>query len=175
MNGVASTLGSFRGDDTRMNGVLEGVASNAIWACIPAIARKMLGYEIKITNPSPGQTLSAPEPLGSSFSYSVQGSLKRLPKDHQIWLLSEPEPSGKIWPQSFFSAQYNRHQGTWLGKISGARKGPVRITAVVAPPTSQDFFRYFQRVGELRGYQFEPITRIPPECVIRDFVQALFP
>jgi hypothetical protein len=49
------------------------------------------------------------------------------------------------------------------------------MIAVVAPPSTQDYFRYFQRLGELRCYQFEPLPRVPPECINSCSVQAEIP
>jgi hypothetical protein len=39
----------------------------------------------------------------------------------------------------------------------------MQILAVVAPPTSQDFFEYFQKRGA-ETKAFVPLNRIPPEC-----------
>lgn len=46
---------------------------------------------------------------------------------------------------------------------------------MVAPPTSQEFFRYYQAVGKLREYKFEPLKRVPVECRNRASVQAFIP
>ena len=70
---------------------------------------------------------------------------------------------------------FDYYRGTWMGKINGSGRKQVRIVAVVAPPTSQDFFRYFQEIGRLHGYQFEPVRRIPPECKNVASVQAFIP
>lgn len=62
-----------------------------------------------------------------------------------------------------------------MGKVNGSGKQQVKIIAVVAPPTAQDFFRYFQKIGIQRDYQFEPLVRVPIECINRAFVQAIVP
>ena len=135
----------------------------------------LFGQRIKITHPRPQEILTDPEPLGSGFAYPVRGTLRRLPKGHQIWLLNQDDSKGFVWPQGFFAVEYNPIDRTWFGKISGSGNPNVRIVAVVAPPTSQDFFKYFQKLGPMRGYQFEPLPRIPPECVNQDSVQARIP
>jgi|ERR1051326_2627859 hypothetical protein len=158
-----------------MSGIVEGVAGHAIWDFIRTKARNATGRHIQITNPRPGETLTAGEPLGQGLCFPIRGNLKHLPAGQEIWLLTEDESTGLLWPQGFFGVQYDAHQGTWLGKINGSGKKHVKIHAVVAPSTSQDLFRYFQKVGRLRNYQFEPLARIPPECRNRTYVQAALP
>lgn len=159
----------------QMNGLIEGIAGNAIWSGFNAGMRKMFGGEIEITSPRPLETLSGAEPLGPGVCFPVRGKLKWLPKGHEIWLFKEDEITGLVWPQGFFRVQYNHRDQTWIGKISGGGRREVRIIAAVAPPTSQDFFRYFQAVGDIRNFQFEPLKRVPPECRNRASVQAYIP
>ena len=94
---------------------------------------------------------------------------------HEIWILSQDESSGLIWPQGFFPVRYDPGEGTWVGKINGGGKKNVKIVAVVAPPTSQDYFRYFQEVGNKNNYQYRPLKRIPPERRNQSHVQARMP
>jgi hypothetical protein len=159
-----------------MNGIVEGVIGNAITNSIGAFARKISGRQIQITYPRPLETLTNGEALNSNnVAFPVRGSLKRLPALHEIWVLTQDDSTGLLWPQGFFPVQYDPIQGTWLGKINGSGKKQVRIIAVVAPPTSQDFFKYFQTVGHLRDYKFEPLKRLPPECRNVTSVQAIIP
>ena len=130
-----------------------------------------MGRQIQITHPRPMETMTDPEPLGGGQCFPVRGTLKRLPAGHEIWLLVEDEVTGRIWPQGFFRVEFDPHQKTWTGKINGLGKTQVKINAVVAPPTSQEFFRYFQKLGR-KNQVFEPLDRIPPECRNRTFVQA---
>jgi hypothetical protein len=51
----------------------------------------------------------------------------------------------------------------------------VSVPLCVAPPTSQDYFRYFQKLGGMRECGYEPLRRVPPECVNFDAVQARVP
>ncbi len=129
--------------------------------------------KIQITLPRPGEILSDPKPLGSSVSYPVRGRLTFLPEGHEIWLLTADERSRKFWPQSFEPVTFDERTGEWNGRIHvGA--SPFRIFAVVAPPTSQDLFRYYQQRGdETRSYP--PRSRIPPECLNACSVQARLP
>jgi hypothetical protein len=158
-----------------MDAITTGVASNGIWAAIAAAWRRLSDRQIKITHPRPQGVLTKPEKMGGSFSYPVSGTLKHLPKGHEIWVLTQNERTGQVWPQGFFMAQYNRETGMWMGKVNGSGGPMIRIIAVVAPPTSQDFFRYFQKLGTLRNYQFEPLTRVPLECSNYDSVQVEIP
>ena len=161
-----------------MDPISQGVAENAIWASITAAAKTILGLlgrRIRITSPRPQETLSGAEPLGAVHCYPVHGTLKKLPKGHEIWLLTQNHLDGSVLPQGFFPVQYNGHDGTWMGKSSGNGRSPIKVIAVVAPPTSVEFFQYFQKMGQLREYQFEPLPYVPPECVNQDSVQAKLP
>jgi hypothetical protein len=134
--------------------------------------RAYASRNISIVHPRPNEVLTEPEPLGSGLCFPIRGRLKYLPKGHEIWILSQDEVSGLVWPQGFFAVQYDPSEGTWLGKISGSGKQNVKIVAVVAPPTSQDYFRYFQEMGNKNNYQYRPLKRIPPECRNQAHVQA---
>jgi len=107
--------------------------------------------------------MSEPKTLASGFSYVVRGKLSRLPKGHKIWCLTNDENTGRVWHQSFEDPRYYEETKMWEGRVSGSRKSRLAIFAVVVPPSTQDYFRYFQRLGELRRYQFEPLPRVPPE------------
>ena len=158
-----------------MTGLIEGVAGNAIWSAISATARRLVGRQIVITGPRPQETLSGGEPLGGGLCFPVRGTLKGLANNQEIWLLTQDETTGLVWPQGFFPVQFDPERGTWMGKIDGSGRKQVKIVAVVAPPTSQDLFRYFQALGPKRNYQFEPLQRVPVECTNRDSVQAFLP
>jgi hypothetical protein len=133
-----------------MNGIVDGIAGNAIWSAINAAVRRGMGRQIEITSPRPLETLSDPEPLGAGVCFKIYGRLKRLSRYHKIWLLTQGDTTGDVWPQGFFPVQYDPERGTWVGKINGMGKKQVRIVAVVAPLTSQDYFRYFQTLGVKR-------------------------
>jgi len=166
---------STQGGTMLMSGIIEGAAGSAVWSAVVTMCRAITGRQIRITHPRPQETLTEPEPLGEVFCFPVRGTLKHLPANHQIWLLTEDEEAGMIWPQGFSSVQFNRDRGMWEGKICWSAKKQVKITAVVAPRTSQDFFRYYQKVGQQRNYNFEPLTRVPLECTNRASVQARIP
>lgn len=151
------------------------VAGKAAWGGIEALGRGVLDRQIRITHPRPLETLSDPEALGNGHCFRVTGTLKHLPTNHEIWLLTEDEVTGRVWPQGFFSVQFDSHQRTWTGKINGSGRKQVKITAVVAPPTARDFFRYYQRMGGLRDNKFEPLEGVPVECKNRASMQALIP
>src|SRR5579862_2290469 len=82
----------------------------------------------------------------------------------------------RSWPQGFFPVQFGPSEGTWFGQIDPGHRRHIRIVAVVAPPTSEDFFTYYERVGrEVRRGIFEPLSGVPAECVNQDSVQARVP
>jgi len=130
-----------------ITGIIESVVAGILLAIAGAIYRLCAGRQIEITHPRPGETLTDPEPLGGGQAFPVRGTLRRLPQGNEIWLLTEDESTGLFWPQGFFNAHYDPQSKTWLGKIFGGGRKNIRIVAVVAPPTSQDFFRYYQTVG----------------------------
>src|ERR1700746_2474336 len=106
-------------------------------------ARWLLNSQIKITSPSDGGVLEDdPKRLGGVTTYRVEGDLQYLPKDHQIWLLRQNEITSKIWPQGFFRVIFDPTSRRWQGRVNGERPSPFRLIAVVAPPTSHDYFTY---------------------------------
>jgi Domain of unknown function (DUF4062) len=128
---------------------------------------------IQITSPRPLEFLEDRQPLGEKgFSYRVRGTLKQRPRDHEIWLLTEHHLGG-VFPQGFRQGrvQYDSQTGEWVGRVAVTTE-QVKIIAVVAPPTSQDFFRYYQRLGDIHNNQFEKLVRVPPGCKNTDSVQA---
>jgi hypothetical protein len=130
---------------------------------------------IQITHPRPGEMLTDPQPLGSdSVSYIVRGKLKSLPEEHSIWLLTQDERSGQVWPQGFYPVQFDEQTGEWHGRVNVLGRSLLRLYAVVAPPTSQDLFRYFQKRGDETRH-FVPLNRVPPECRNIHSVQARVP
>jgi hypothetical protein len=158
-----------------MKGIIESIIAATLVGIVTMAYRVWAGRQIKITHPRPGETLTDPEPLGGGQAFPFRGTLGRLPKGKEIWLLTEDESTGLFWPQGFFNVQYDHQRKSWLGKISSGGRKNIRIVAVVAPPTSQDFFRYYQLVGQKRGYQFEPLRRVPAECQNHASVQAYQP
>jgi hypothetical protein len=132
--------------------------------------------KIQITSPKPKEPLSDPQKYGSSsVTCEVRMTLRQKPKDHAIWLLVEDPRKGKVWPQGFFTVQYDPKTNEWFGRVNGSPGRQTKIIAVVAPPTSQDYFKYFQRVGGLRRDIYEPLDRVPSECTNTDAVDTVFP
>ena len=146
---------------------------------IGSIVFRRVEDQIRITSLLDGQFLDDKEqqPIFNGFSYVVRGTLKNLPTKHRIWLLSVNESFDRVWPQGFSEVKFPR-QGEWEGRIylPTSQKSTI-IVAVVAPPTSQDFFRYYeQSIPERRKeLPLRSLTRIPAE--IKNFaqVQALAP
>lgn len=111
---------------------------------------------------------------GGGYCYAVRGTLKRLPIDNMIWLLVEEQGGLRAWPQGFHPVVYDPGIKEWHGRISDERTNMlIKIVAVVAPPTSQDFFSYYERAGLATGYM--ALERVPPECKNRDYVQVYVP
>jgi hypothetical protein len=115
---------------------------------------------ILITSPINGGVLEDQEPRSQGFSYVVRGTLKQLPDDHVIWLLNASS-DGRQWPQGFFPVRYPYPgPGEWEGRIYlPYSQLETLINVVVAPPTSRQFFGYYQQLGTGK-----PLTHIPIEC-----------
>jgi hypothetical protein len=133
--------------------------------------------EIRITRPqqrAKPETLQDPEPWeGKQSSFVVEGTLRRLPQDHEIWLLTRDEISGQVWPQTQHRVAFDAIDGRWSGRVvvdSGSR---IAIIAVVAPPTSQDFFAYYRKNGPKTGWA--ALDRVPPECNNQHSLSAVAP
>jgi hypothetical protein len=155
-----------------MSGVVEGLVTEGLWAGLTVSARRLLGGRIRIISPKASGYLDEDrQTLGQMTTYNVRGTLKRLARGHEIWLLRQDEISSKIWPQGFSRVVFDADSRQWHGRVNGTGQSAFRIIAVVAPPTSHDFFRYCQKVGNLSKH-FEPIDRIPPECTNFDYVQV---
>src|ERR1039457_6929136 len=120
--------------------ILTGVISSIVAAIIIGIAveiyRRHFGKQIAITHPRPDEVMTDPEPNGDGFLFPVRGTFKHLPKHHTVWLLIEDDQTAAVRPQNFDITR-NDIAKTWEGKIWGSGPGIVKITALIAPPTSQ--------------------------------------
>ena len=156
--------------------VLEVLADKGLAAAWKYIDSSLRGLNIKISDPRPDNVLKDPRPFGSGWRFLIRGKLKKLPRDHEIWLLTQDARNNLIWPQGSEGVVYDSETQQWSGLVY--LDGPerkVRIIAVCAPPTSQDLFRYFLRVGDLRDQQYEPLQRVPLECVNFESVTVYVP
>lgn len=151
---------------------VEGFTVQAAWAVVTGFLRQVLGRQIKIVSPYSLEPLRDPQQQNGTPYYDVRGKLKILPQDHEIWLLIQDESSGRIWPQGFYPVQYDPVSRQWIGRINVYNTCRTRIIAVVAPPTSCQFFRYFQKMGDKFHPLYEPLDSVPPECVNRHEVQV---
>jgi hypothetical protein len=148
------------------------LAGRAFWTGAMAWISKLKAGRIQITSPRPLEQLEDRQVNArGGVSYKVRGKLKKLPTGHQIWLLIEDEIPRKFWPQSGYAVQFDPTTGEWHGRVNDKRaKGSIKIIAVVAPPTSQQFFRYYEKVSEKT--KWEPLDEIPPECINQAHVQG---
>jgi hypothetical protein len=130
---------------------------------------------IQITSPRPLESLEDKQPFRKleegRFSYAVRGKLRRRPDDCEIWLLIE-DRSGCVWPQGFSPVQFDPEKGEWIGRVHTQNPQP-KIVAVVAPPTSQEFFKYYQQMDNKTNYA--ALNRVPVECTNRTSVDARLP
>jgi hypothetical protein len=139
------------------------------------LLRRIFGNEIRITSPLNDEVLQHdPQPHGSNVSYEVRGKLRRGPRGHEIWLLVENRTTGEVWPHGFFAVKHEP-TGDWHGRVHGPRGQKVRVIAVVAPPTSHDFFTYSEKVIRKTGGHVVSLDHIPAECRNRASVQTSFP
>jgi TIR domain len=114
---------------------------------------------IEIISPIDGDNLEGAAASGTgAYTYRVQGRLKHLSKDHVIWLLNSNERD-EYWLQE--KVIYNPATYMWEGRAYLQRQyRGTYINAVVAPPTSQQFFLYYITYGKPT-----PLSGIPNECV----------
>lgn len=154
--------------------IIIGIATSLIASIIYGTAgggyRRWFGQQIKITNPQENGYLGPVEVRRGTNAHPVSGTLKYLPKDHQIWLVVVNDTTGKCWPQGFERVDYDAKAGTWKGYVTAEGWHNVTIVAVVAPQTTQEYFKYFQRVGSLTKH--EGLLAIPHECKRRDTVHV---
>jgi hypothetical protein len=156
--------------------LLQGIVGSIIAAAIVALLvggyKRWFGQQIRITQPKENDFLLPAELHLGVQAHPVYGTVRHVPKGHKIWLLAAEESTGKAWPQGFSPVEQSG-DGTWKGYIHVWGWHRVTIVAVIAPPTSQEYFRYFQRVGKKTDY--EPIIGIPPECKKRHTISAKVP
>jgi len=147
----------------------------ATWSGFKAWREYHRAGQIQITSPRPLELLEDKLPFGEPeegrFSYAVRGKLKRLARDCEIWLLTE-DRSGCVWPQGFSPVQFDPARREWVGRVHTQNPRP-KIVAVVAPLTSQEFFKYYQRFGPKTDYA--ALNRVPVECTNRTSVDARLP
>lgn len=159
---------------TLIQGIIGSIIAAGIVALLVAGYQGRFGQRIRITDPQAHGFLTAAEMRPGVMKHVVSGTLKHLPKDHRIWLLVL-DKSGRAWPQGLATVEYDKTKGTWKGFINAMGSHEVNIVAVIAPPTSQDYFEYFERMGRDFKTGYQPIARVPPECKKRDSIQAKVP
>jgi hypothetical protein len=142
--------------------IISSIIAAMIVAAAGYIYRRHLGQQIVITSPREHDALPTAETLGGVVAHAVQGSAKNVPEGHKIWLIVANAAINKLWPQGFFPVQYDEARGTWKGYVHAWGWNRLTVIAVIAPPTTQDYFNYYQQVGNKTEYA--PIFRIPPEC-----------
>jgi hypothetical protein len=142
---------------------IETIAIKTAPSILGAAWRYIAGWQIEISSPRPLEALTNPRSLydGGILAYEVRGRLKRRPTDHEIWLLTRYDGNARVWPHGFDPVKYNRDTGEWVGWINGKGRSRITIIAVVAPPSSHDFFSYYQAHG--RQTNWDGLPRLPPE------------
>ena len=129
---------------------------------------------MQITSPRPGEVLRDTKQLPPGKCFRVAGRLGMLPPGHKIWLLVRPHGQRGYWPQGFEPVDYTPATGDWFGYVfepSGNAK--ITIFAVVAPPSAQAFFEYYQKHGNATNWA--ALNEIPVECGNRQEVEAKTP
>lgn len=153
---------------------VAAVTGVGTWLAVPQFQPAWLKRRrnlIEITSPRPNEILRGSKRLGPGLCYRVTGRLEVLPKDHRIWLLVQPWESSNFWPQGFEQVVYDPVTKEWSGFIfepSGQAK--LTIFAVVAPPSAQAFFEYYQKHGN--ATRWSPLREIPAECNNRQRMDA---
>jgi hypothetical protein len=131
--------------------------------------------EIQITSPrTPREVLQDKRRYGEVFSYRVEGKLEYLSEGHEIWLLNVNDRAQQVWPQGFSPVKdWDAQTGVWTGRVCGKPGETIKIVAVVAPPSSADFFNYYQDICD--GGVVKPLRRIPPECTNQASISVTLP
>jgi hypothetical protein len=128
---------------------------------------------IRIRIPRDHEMLSDLHVMDGLRRFLVHGDLGSLPDDHQIWLLTQSTRGDEAWPQGFRPVAYDKGLGTWSGYVTFGGSGEIRIIAVVAPPTSQRFFAYYENHGH--ETHWAPLAGVPIECKNRTSVLVQVP
>jgi len=130
--------------------------------------------KVQIVSPQPLQEMRDTKELSPGLCYRVAGTLAHLPKDHEIWLLMQNPMTRRIWPQGFAKVMYWSELGEWEGYVHPrSRHLQLTIAAVVAPPSAQMIFSYYQDNGLKTDWN--PLPDIPEECTNRATVTAIVP
>ena len=147
-------------------GVGESLTASAVQNGAGFLLRRLLGRRIVISSPRHDELPQDGRPHGkpenNQTSYRVDGRLKRLPKGHEIWLLTQDISTGRVWPQGGGPVSLDE-RGVWHGRVVLGPPDKRYIVAVVAPPTSADFFRYYFSQAQ-KTNNWGALSRIPPEC-----------
>jgi hypothetical protein len=151
----------------------ENIGSSALMVACRGLWRRASGAQIRITSPAINGTLENGRQLGGGWFYEVRGTLRRLPKGHRIWLVTQNENKFEFFPQGAHPVKYNPATREWTGLVTRNRPNPI-IHALVAPPTANEFFCYYQDVGPKLEFKF-PLHHIPTVCVNRASVAAQYP
>jgi hypothetical protein len=154
-------------------GIATSLIASFLYATVGGRYQRWFGQQVKITEPQENGFLAPAETRRGVQGHPVSGTLKYLPKGHGIWLVVRDDTKGKFWPQGFEPVEYQANTGTWKGYVTVSGWHRVTIIAVVAPPTSQEYFNYFERVAAKTTH--EPLLGIPVECKKRDLVHAKVP
>jgi hypothetical protein len=159
--GIISIRRSSASENTRRQEQLSlmGPSSTSLQAGLSPMTEENISIAIPVTGP----VLIDKKPLGNSHTYAIRGKLKQLPPGCHIWLVTAGIESEQYWPQTSYDVQHNDRTGNWNGRVHTGG-GPVRIIALVAPPTTQQFFLYYKQVGDATK-NYTPLRRIPAECL----------
>ena len=153
--------------------VFAEIAGHSIYDRLKYAIKKRRN-RIEITSPRSGDVLKHPVIHQPGPCYRVVGRLGLLPEGYQIWLLVQPSTTNRFWPQGFLSTSYRKETGEWEGFIfSPGSKEEINIIAVVAPPTSQMMFSYYQMYGKETNWA--PFEAIPEECQNTAVVRTILP
>lgn len=166
---------SLVGNRNMLERMFMDMVPKALEGTVLAFLQNITGQKIEITSPRPSEALRYPENFGSNLIVcEVRGKLKKLPNGHRVWLLIQDPIYDKAWPQGFQPVIYDPKSCEWSGKVMGSPGTKTRVVAVVAPPTSCEFFQYYEQVGAQHN-NYAPLQRIPSECYNQASVQTQFP
>ncbi len=140
--------------------------ARAFWNRSKAITPAEPAVQISIISPlNDGVLENGKDTAQAAHRYLARAKVSNLPHGHKVWFVHEKPRTGEIWPQEPAISKTPDEWEAWT--FVWDHHNEVTIVAVVAPPTSNDYFEYYHTVRKPLGAQGPiPLPRIPPECTV---------
>jgi hypothetical protein len=134
--------------------------------------KRLLGHRITIDQPLAGDVLHPERPFQDGALYRVSGGLHHLDPQHKVRLAVENAATGEFWPQGHEDIELDA-LGRWSGLVYiASEQQAARLYALIAPPTTVEFWDYYRRAGSRSGV-WAPLMSLPcevTEAAVMDLV-----